>query len=78
MLENLRIKVVYDDFILKVKLTEDQIKILDMLLNKDKIVKIAMDMGMSERTVSNEIRKIKNLYNKYKEAELIKLLLITQ
>lgn len=78
MLENLRIKVVYDDFILKVKLTEDQIKILDMLLNKDKIIKIAMDMGMSERTVSNEIRKIKNLYNKYKEAELIKLLLITQ
>lgn len=78
MIENLRIKIIYDDFISKVKLTDEQIKILNMLINKDKIVKIAMEMGMSQRTVSYEISKIKKAYNKYREMEVTRLLLLTQ
>lgn len=78
MLENLRIRIIYDDFISKVRLTDEQIKILNMLINKDKIVKIAMEMGMSQRTVSSEISKIKKLYNKYRETEVARLLVLTQ
>lgn len=78
MIENLRIKIIYDDFISKVKLTEEQRKILDMLINKDKIVKIAIEMGMSQRTVSYEISKIKKAYKKYLETEVTRLLILTQ
>lgn len=65
MVEKLKIKTVYDDFIKNVNLNEEQIKILDMLIKKETIVKISMEIGVSERTISNEIRKIKDLYNDY-------------
>ena len=34
MLEKLKIKALYDDFVNKVKLTDEQKRILDMMLNK--------------------------------------------
>lgn len=76
MVENLKIKSIYDDFMLKVKLNEEQVKIIDMLIAKESVVKISIEIGMSQRTVGYEIRKIKDLYEKYKQIEITKATLL--
>jgi len=76
MLEKLKIKAIYDDFLKNVSLTDEQIKILDMLLQKEKIIKISLELGMSERTVKYEIKKLKDLFNKYYEVQLYKVLML--
>lgn len=76
MIQKLRIKEVYDDFIESIKLTDEQKKILDMLINKDSIIKISMEIGVSERTISNEIRKLKDLYNDYVYLKMWKAMLL--
>ena len=72
MVEKLKINAIYNDFLNSVKLSEEQIKILNMVMNKDSIVKISMEIGISQRTVSYEIKKIKDLFNKYYEMQLFK------
>jgi len=74
MIEKLKIKAIYDDFVSKVKLNEEQKKILNMMLNRDKIVKISLEIGVSERTIKYEIKKIKNLYNNYLQMEITKMI----
>ena len=76
MIEKLKIKAIYDDFIKSVSLTDEQIKILDMLLNKDTIVKISMEIGASQRTISYEIKKLKQLFSKYYEMQLYKAMIL--
>lgn len=76
MVEKLRVKAIYDDFIKNVSLTEEQKKILDMLINKEKIVKISMEIGASQRTINYEIKKLKKLYNDYYNLQLSKMLLL--
>lgn len=76
MLEKLKVKAIYDDFIKNVSLTDEQIKILNMLLNKEKIIKISMEIGVSERTVNYEIKKIKKLYEDYYNLQLYKAMLL--
>lgn len=65
MLDKLRIKAIYNDFIKNVSLTDEQIKILDMLIKKESILKISLEIGVSERTIGYEIKKLKNLYKDY-------------
>ena len=65
MVEKLRINAIYNDFIKEVNLTDEQKRILDMYINKESIVKIAMEIGISQRTVSYEIKKIKKMYQDY-------------
>ena len=65
MIEKLCINTIYNDFIKEVKLTDEQIRILNMYINKDSIVKIAMEIGVSQRTISYGIKKIKKLYQDY-------------
>ena len=65
MIEKLRINAIYNDFIKEVNLTDEQIRILDMYINRDSIIKIAMEIGISQRTVSYEIKKIKKMYQDY-------------
>lgn len=72
MVEKLRIKTIYDDFVNNVHLTDEQLTIIDMLINKESIIKIAMKIGVSDRTINTEIRKIKNLYNQYCKVQLFK------
>lgn len=72
MLEKLKIKAIYDDFLMNVHLTKEQIKILDMLLDRNKVIKIALEIGVSERTITTEIRKLKDLFNQYYELQLFK------
>ena len=78
MVEKLKIKTIYDDFLLNVHLTDEQIKILNMMLNKDSTVKISMEIGVSERTVTAEIRKLKDLFNKYYDLQLFKTEMLTK
>ena len=61
-------------FVSKVKLTDEQIRILDMMINKNKIIKMSLEIGVSTSTIDNEIRKIKNLYNKYLQLEIVKMI----
>lgn len=76
MIEKLRVRAIYDDFVKNVTLTDEQKKILDMLINKDTIVKISMEIGASQRTISYEIKKLKRLYNDYYNLQLTKMLLL--
>lgn len=76
MIEKLKIKAIYDDFLENVALNDEQIKILDMLLKKESIVKISMEIGVSQRTVGYEIRKIKDLYNDYHNLQITKTMLL--
>ena len=74
MIEKLKIKAIYDDFVSKVRLNEEQKKILNMMLNRDKIVKMSLEIGVSERTIKYEIKKIKTLYNNYLQMEMTKMI----
>lgn len=76
MQEKLKIKAIYDDFLNNVALTEEQIKILNMWLNKDSMVKMSEEMNMSERAVGYEIRKIKDLFDDYYKVVLTKAFLL--
>lgn len=76
MIEKLKIKAIYDDFKRNVELTTEQIRIIDMLLKKEKIIKIAMEIGVSERTVNYEIKKLKKLFEQYYQLQLFKILLL--
>jgi len=72
MIEKLKINAIYNDFLNNVKLSNEQIKILNMMINKESIVKMSMEIGVSQRTISYEVKKIKELYKKYCEMQLFK------
>ena len=76
MVEKLKNKAIYDDFIRNVSLTNEQIRIIDMLIEKETIVKIAMEIGVSTRTISYEIKKLKTLYQDYVFLQTWKALLL--
>ena len=65
MIEKLKVKAIYDDFIGNINLTDEQKRILDMYIQKESTVKIAMEIGVSTRTITYEIKKIKQLYQDY-------------
>ena len=73
MLKELCNKTIYDDFKSKTILTDEEIKILDMLILKYSLVKIAQEVCMSDRNVSRIVKDIKEKYNNYKMLELAKL-----
>lgn len=76
MVEKLKVKAIYDDFIRNVSLTDEQIRIINMLINKDTTVKIAMEIGVSPRTITYEIKKIKKMYQDYVFMQTWKALLL--
>ena len=78
MIEKLRIKAIYNDFLDNVKLTEEQIKILDMMIKKETRYKISLEIGASERTIAYEIQKIKKLYKVYCEVQISKANLLSK
>lgn len=78
MVEKLKIRAVYDDFLRNVSLTEEQIRILDMMIRKDTIVKMSMEIGVSQRTIGYEIKKIKELYEDYYQMQLFRMLMLIQ
>lgn len=78
MIEKLKIRAVYDDFLRNVELTEEQKKILDMMINKDTIVKMSMEIGVSQRTIGYEVKKIKKLYEEYCQMHLFRMLMLME
>lgn len=76
MVEKLKVKEIYNDFINSVSLTDEQIRILDMLIKKESIVKISMEIGASQRTIGYEIRKLKDLFDKYYRMQLYKVMML--
>ena len=73
MVKALSNQVVYEDFVKKTVLTEEEQKILNMLLKKYSIIKISQEMCMSDRNVSRIIKILKQKYNDYKIIELAKI-----
>ena len=72
MYKTLSNKVIYNDFKEKVLLTDDEIKVLDMLLKRYTLVKIGIELDMSDRNVSRVIKRIREKYEDYKKIEIAK------
>ena len=78
MKRELAIKQLYDDFIIKVILTENERDILDRYIKGDTYVKIALDTSQSYSSVSRTIMDLKVKYETYKKLELTKLILFKE
>lgn len=76
MKEDLAIKQLYDDFIIKVTLTDNEKDILDRYVKGDTYVKMSIDTQQSYSNVARTITDLKYKYNMYKQLELIKLNLL--
>lgn len=72
MIKELSNKFIYDDFKNKVILTDEEVKVLDMYIRKESIIKIADTCSMSDRNISRIIRELKQKYKNYKCIELAK------
>ena len=77
MKTDLAIKQIYDDFKLKVILTDNEKDILDRYIKGDTYVNIAMKIAQSYSNVSRAITELKKKYEIYKKLELSKLNLLT-
>lgn len=73
MKKDLANKQIYDDFISKTILTDNEKDVLFRYVRNDTIVKIADDTKQGTTTISRTIAALKEKYQKYKELELIKL-----
>lgn len=78
MKKELAIKQIYDDFIIKVVLTDNEKDILDRYIQGDTYVKISLDTSQSYSSVSRTIMDLKNKYETYKKLELTKLILFKE
>lgn len=72
MLEKLKVKDIYDDFLNKVTLTERQKQILNLSIQGKSPIQISMDINYSERIVHSELHKLRSLFNNYKRMEIQK------
>ena len=75
MKKELANKQIFDDFISKTILTDNEKDILIRYIKNDSIVKIAEDTIQSTATISRAIASIKEKYDNYKTLELVRLML---
>lgn len=73
MKKELCIKAIYEDFISKVILTEQEQEILDLYIKDYSILKMADETVQSTATISRIICSIKNKYDNYKKLEIERL-----
>lgn len=73
MIKELSNSIIYNDFISKVKLTEDETKILNMMILKYSVIKMSQEAIMSDRNVLRIKKDIKEKYYIYKKIEMAKL-----
>ena len=76
MKKELSIKQIYDDFLSKTILNDNELEILIKYIKGDTIIKIATDTSQSTANVSRTIALLKEKYKNYKELELVKLKLL--
>lgn len=75
MKSDLAVKQLYDDFVGKVVLTENEKNILDRYIKGDTYVNMAMETNQSYSNVSRTLVDLKRKYEIYKKMELTKLTL---
>ena len=75
MKSDLAVKQLYDDFIGKVVLTENEKDILDRYIKGDTYVNMALKTNQSYSNVSRTLVDLKRKYEIYKKMELTKLTL---
>ena len=73
MKKDLSIKQIYDGFILKVTLDEDEIKVLDMYIKNYSYVQMSLALNISERNISRIVNRLKEKYAIYKNLEVSRL-----
>lgn len=73
MKTELAIKQIYEDFISKVTLDNDEKQVLDMFLKNYSYIKIGDNIGMSDRNVGRVMRTVKQKYENYRKLEVSKL-----
>lgn len=73
MKKDLSIKQIYDDFILKETLDEDEIKVLDMYIKNYSYVQMSLALNISERNISRIVNRLKEKYAIYKNLEVSRL-----
>lgn len=73
MKTELAVKQIYEDFILKVTLDNDEKQVLDMFLKNYSYIKIGDNIGMSDRNVGRVMRTVKQKYENYRKLEVSKL-----
>lgn len=73
MKKDLSIKQIYDDFILKVTLDEDEIKVLDMYIKNYSYVQMSLALNISERNIIRIVNRLKEKYAIYKNLEVSRL-----
>lgn len=78
MKKELANKIIYDDFISKTVLTDNEKDVLIRYIRKDSIVKISSDTKQSTTSVSKAIASTKQKYQNYKKLELAKLTLLLE
>lgn len=76
MKKELANKQIFDDFISKTILTDNEKEVLIRYIKNHSIVKIAEDTLQSTTSVSRAIANIKEKYDNYKKLELVKLMLL--
>ena len=76
MKKDLAIKQIYDDFIDKIVLSDNEKDVLKRYIKNDSIVKIANDTMQGTATISRIIASIKRKYDNYKKLEIVKLKLL--
>lgn len=73
MKKELAIKQIYDDFINKVILNEEEKDVLTRYIKDESIIKIAGETSLSTSSVSRIILKLKTKYDDYRKIEIAKL-----
>lgn len=73
MKKELSLKQIYDDFINKVILTDQEKEVLDLYIRNYSILKISDITSQGTTTVSRIIADIKDKYKNYKKLEIERL-----
>lgn len=76
MKKELAIKQIYDDFLNKMLLTDNEKDILIRYIKNDSIIKMAVDTAQSASTISRIIADLKEKYHNYKQLEIAKLIIL--
>ena len=76
MKKELAIKQIFDDFVNKTILNENELEVLIKYIKGDSIIKISTDTLQSTSSVSRIIASLKEKYEQYKKLEIAKLSLL--
>lgn len=69
-------KQLFDDFVNKTILNENEIDILIRYIKRESIVKMSEETRQSTASISRIVAKLKNKYQDYKKMELAKMMLM--